>query len=128
MRSIILRKKAAVSNVKLGIIYPTNLIAYDLSLLVDDEFKEPSILSINLAPNARSVGFESDFKDFVHYAAQFEFIQIDGGKDASFLKKFYSKFRLDSCLLRIWNSKADYFEYNVKVELSGNEIRLARVE
>lgn len=128
MRKISLRKQVPVSNVRLGIIYPTNLMVYDLELLVDDELSQPSVVSINLAPNARSRGFESDFKDFVHYAAQFVFIQIDGGNDASFIKKFHTKFRLDNCILRVWHTKVDYLEYTVKVELSGDQILFARIK
>lgn len=127
MRQIQLLKKAHVEDVKVGSTFPTNLIAYDIKLFVDDDDKNPSILEINLEKNSRAVGFEDDFADFVTYAEKLEYIAWSGGKDAKFLKEWYSKFGLSNVKLRVVNSKiADPFEYVGKIEIKGDSIRFTR--
>lgn len=126
MRQIQLLKKAHVEDVKVGSIFPTNLIAYDTKLFVDDDNRNASVIEINLEKNSRSVGFEDDFADFVTYGEKLEYIAWSGGRDAKFLKEWYSKFGLSNVKLRVVHSKiADPFEYVGKIEIKGDSIRFA---
>lgn len=127
MRPIPLSRKSHVEDVKVGSIFPTHLIAYDLVLFVDDNNGSPTVLEINLEKNSRAVGFKDDFADFVAYAPKFEYIALSSRNSAKFLKQWHSKFNLSICILRIiCSKKAGVFEYAGKIEVNGESVRFLR--
>ena len=127
MRKIDIIKKASVYDLSMGdkVNPPTNLIAYNISLQVDDNKTLPSIFYFSLKENANKVGFSDDWQTFVSYAQSLEFITLNCGRNWLFLLDHYNRYQLNNCILKIRIDDYQLIEFKASVSIKKEVVMIA---